>query len=63
MSKEYSILLHGRSDRLLLKADTVEQSPNGSTAKFFKDKELVGEFPMHSVIGYYDTSVGKFDYE
>ena len=63
MSKKYSILVHGRSDNLILEADVVEQSPNGSTVKFFKNKELVGEFPTHSIIGYYDTSVGKFSYE
>ena len=61
MNKEYVILLHGKTDGLIVNADLAES--NGGTAKFFKDKELVAEFPLHSVIGYYDKAQGKFSYE
>ena len=61
MNKEYVILLHGKTDGLIVNSNVAES--NGGTVKFFKDKELVAEFPLHSVIGYYDKAQGKFSYE
>ena len=61
MNKEYVILLHGKTDGLIVNADLAES--NGETVKFFKDKGLVAEFPLHSVIGYYDKAQGRFSYE
>lgn len=61
MNKEYVILLHGKTDGLIVNSTVAES--NGGTVKFFKDKELVAEFPLHSVIGYYDKAQGKFSYE
>lgn len=61
MNKEYVILLHGKTDDLIVNSNVAES--NGGTVKFFKDKELVAEFPLHSVIGYYDKAQGKFSYE
>lgn len=63
MNKEYVILLYGKTDSLIVNADLAES--NGETVKFFKDKDkgLVAEFPLHSVIGYYDKARGRFSYE